>query len=67
MSAAIGNTEEFLSVAGASASVTITPPVTAAVATAEALAPVLALGIPVATAMDAGARSICSSTPNLRF
>jgi RHS repeat-associated protein len=63
-SSAIGNTE-FLSVTGASASTTVEAPLAAGIDAAEAASGPGLLVIPLATAIDAGVRDMCSSFPDM--
>jgi len=62
-----GDSMELLSLTNPAANVTIEGGTAAAVDGLETAAPVGLLGIPMATAMDAGVQNSCSMNPNMRF
>jgi hypothetical protein len=66
LSNTVGSTD-FLSVAGSSASTTILGEFAALIGAVEAASGPGLLAIPLATAVDAGVRQMCSQVPGLKF
>jgi RHS repeat-associated protein len=66
LSKEFGSTE-FLSVTGASSGTIVAGETTILTAAIEAAAAPLSAGIPIATAVDAGVRQMCSQVPGLTF